>query len=87
MTHRIEILANKTVEVFAEGSNVPFLRQPTWPDQSPWADAEEARTWAEMFVESLEVADAAYAPTGPGLERQAKPTPEQIAEWEAKRAL
>lgn len=85
MSHRIEILDNNTVEIFAEGSDVPFLRQPTWPDQSPWAAAAEARAWAEMFVEAIEVADAPFAPNGPGQERQAKPTPEQIAEWEALR--
>lgn len=83
MSNRIEILDNNTVEIFAEGSDVPFLRQPTWPNQTPWADAIEARSWADMFVESIEVADAPYAPVGPGLERQAKPTPEQISEWEA----
>ena len=85
MSHRIEILDNNTVEIFAEGSDVPFLRQPNWPNQAPWADAAEARAWADMFVEAMEVAEAPYAPTGPGLERQAKPTPEQIAEWEALR--
>jgi hypothetical protein len=85
MTHRIEILDNNTVEIFAEGSDVPFLRQPNWPNQAPWADAAEARAWADMFVEAIEVADAPHAPAGPGLERQAKPTPEQIAEWEALR--
>ncbi len=83
MSHRIEILDNNTVEIFAEGSDIPFLRQPAWPNQTPWADAAEARSWADMFVEAIKVADAPYAPLGPGLERQAKPTPEQIAEWEA----
>ena len=86
MTHRIEILDNNTVEIFAEGSDVPFLRQPNWPNQAPWADAAEAISWAEMFVEAIEVLDAPYAPAGPGLERQSKPTPEQIAEWEALRS-
>jgi hypothetical protein len=85
MSNRIEILKNNTVEIFAEGSDVPFLRQPNWPNQAPWADAAESRAWAEMFVEAIEVADAPFAPVGPGLERQAKPTPEQIAEWEALR--
>jgi hypothetical protein len=85
MSHRIEILDNNTVEIFTEGSDVPFLRQPNWPNQAPWADAAEARSWAEMYVEAIEVADAPYAPNGPGEERQAKPTPEQIAEWEALR--
>lgn len=80
MSHRIEILDNNTVEIFAEGSDVPFLRQPTWPDQSPWADAAEARGWAEMFIEAATDADAPFAPSGPGQERKSKPTPEQIAE-------
>jgi hypothetical protein len=85
MTHRVEILDNNTVEIFAEGSDVPFLRQPNWPNQAPWADAAEARAWADMSVEAMEVAEAPYAPNGPGQERQPKPTPEQISEWEALR--
>lgn len=85
MSNRIEILDNNTVEIFAEGSDVPFLRQPTWPNQTPWADASEARSWADMFVEAMEVAEAPFAPEGPGMERHPKPTAEQIAEWEALR--
>jgi hypothetical protein len=84
MSNRIEILDNNTVEIFAEGSDVPFLRQPTWPNQAPWANAGEARTWAEMYVEAMEVADAPYAPNGPGEERQAKPTAEEIAAYQAE---
>jgi hypothetical protein len=84
MSNRIEILDNNTVEIFAEGSDVPFLRQPNWPNQSPWTDAAEARAWAEMYVESMEVADAPYAPNGPGEERQAKPTAEEIAAYQAE---
>lgn len=85
MSNKIEVLSNNTVEIFSEGSDVPFLRQPTWPNQEPWENEAEALSWAEMFVEAIEVEDAPYAPVGPGLERQAKPTPEQIAEWEALR--
>jgi hypothetical protein len=80
MSNRIEILDNNTVEIFAEGSNVPFLRQPHWPNETPWADAEEARAWAEMYVESVEVAEAPFAPGGPGLDRLAKPTPKEFVE-------
>ncbi len=83
MSYKIEILDNNTVEIFAEGSDVPFLRQPNWPNQTPWANSSESRAWAEMFIESIEVADAPYAPAGPGLDRELKSTPEQIAEREA----
>ena len=83
MSHRIEILENNTVEIFAEGSDVPFLRQPNWPNQAPWADAAEARAWAEAFVEAIEVPEAPFAANGPGEERMPKPTEEQIAEMRA----
>ena len=84
MTHRIEILENNTVEIYLGDTDKPFLRQPVWPNQEPWANAEEARSWAEMFVESIEVADAPYAPNGRGEERFPKPTEEQIAEMRAR---
>lgn len=87
MSYRIEIKEGNVVEIFdnAAEHGLPFLRQPSWPDQSPWADTAEAQAWAEMFVEAIEVEDAPYAPNGPGQERQPKPTPEQIAEVEAQR--
>ena len=84
MSHRIEILENNTVEVFAEGSDVPHLRQPSWPNGTAWSSAEEARSWAEMFVEAIEVADAPHAPAGPGLDREPKITDEQFAALNAR---
>lgn len=89
MSHRIELVEFEgkpnTVEIFDGEAAAPFLRQPNWPNGAAWANAGEARDWAEMFIEALVDADAPYAPNGPGEERQPKPTPEQIAEWEAQR--
>lgn len=84
MSIRIEILENNTVELFNDTQEAPFIRQPQWPNGTAWASAEEARGWAEMYVEAIEVADAPLAPNGPGEERQAKPTPEQVAAWKAE---
>lgn len=32
----------------------PFLYQPTWPDNSPWATRAEAEFWAEALVKMKE---------------------------------
>ena len=87
MSYRIEIKEGNVVEIFDDTAEhgLPFLRQPNWPNQTPWADEAEARAWAEMFVDSMNPESTHFAPNGPGEERQAKPTPEQIAEWEAQR--
>jgi hypothetical protein len=84
MSIRIEILENNTVELFTEGQEPPFIRQPQWPNGAAWASADEARSWAEMYVEAMEVPEAPYAPTEPGGERRAKPTAEEIAAFEAE---
>ncbi len=80
MSNRIEILEDNTIEIFNGAQEVPFLRQPTWPNKAPWADAAEARAWAEMYVESVEVVEAPFAPGGPGLPRQEKPIPVEFVE-------
>lgn len=86
MSYRIEIQEGTVVEVFndEDSHGLPFLRQPTWPDGSSWANQEEAMSWAEMFVESMDANSTHYAPAGPGQERQPKPTPEEIAAWQAE---
>lgn len=73
------------VRVFGEGEDVPFLFQPDYPDQTPWDSAEEAEEWAKLYVASVEDENAPYAPIGRGIPGEPKPTPEQIAEWEAER--
>jgi hypothetical protein len=87
MSINIEIKEGNVVEIFDTTAEhgLPFLRQPNWPNGAAWADADEARSWAEMYVEAMEVADAPFAPNGPGMERQPKPTAEQIAAMETLR--
>ena len=84
MAHRIEILENNTVELFNDAQEAPFIRQPQWPNGTAWANASEARGWAEMYIEAIEVAEAPFAPSGPGEERRAKPTAEEIAAFQAE---
>jgi hypothetical protein len=83
MSIRIEILENNTVELFNDTQEAPFIRQPHWPNGAAWSDADEARSWAEAYVEAVEVPEAPFAPSGPGEERKAKPTAEEIAAWRA----
>lgn len=83
MSHVYNVDVNNTVTVTAEGQSVPFLSQPHYPNGDAWEDAAAAATWAELFIASIEDADAPYAPIGQGLPGEPKPTAEQIAEWEA----
>jgi hypothetical protein len=84
MRYEIEEGTN-AVKVFYDDSDVPSLYQPDYPDTTPWEDADEATAWAELYIASVEDPDAPYAPIGRGIPGEAKPTPEQIAEWEAQR--
>jgi hypothetical protein len=72
------------VSIFYLDSDVASLFQPDWPDETPWADAAEAEAWAQLYIASVEDEDAPFAPTGPGVAGEPKPTPEQIAEWETR---
>jgi hypothetical protein len=72
------------IRVFYPDSDVPSLFQPDWPDMTPWADAAEAEAWAQLYIASVEDENAPYAPTSPGKAGEPKPTPEQIAEWQAR---
>lgn len=75
MAHRIEVLPDNAVKIFKDDESVPFLHQPSFPNGDAWESADESREWAEMFVESLEVASAPMPPFGRGLERVAKVLP------------
>ena len=85
MANRYEIEeGTHAIRVYYDGADVPGLFQPHWPNGVAWASAEEAAEWAEMFLESIEIEDAPYAPGGPGEPRTPKPTPEEIAEMQAQ---
>lgn len=38
---------------FPNEDDAPFLYQPHWPNGTPWADAEDAKNWADVYVESM----------------------------------
>lgn len=35
-------------------NGAPFLHQPDWPDNTPWASHEEAELWAQRLVAMME---------------------------------
>jgi hypothetical protein len=42
-------IKNKTVEIYAPGSKVPFILQPAYPSGEGWT-VSEATAWAGLFV-------------------------------------
>jgi hypothetical protein len=59
---RYEIDSDNAVRVWNDGEETPFLFQPDWPDGTPWADAQEAESWAIAKIEEIENPDAFEAP-------------------------
>ena len=53
-------------------NDAPNFLQPDWPDGTPWANKEEASSWAEIFIESLK---NPYSEFIPGLSPSSHPTP------------
>lgn len=78
MTIRYEIEeGTNAIRVFYPDSDVASLFQPTWPDQTPWADANEAESWAQLYIASVEDEEAPYAPNTRGEAGRAKLTAAQ----------
>lgn len=75
---------NFCVKVFSEKSTEAFLNQPTWPDGTPWESEQSARSWAQLFIASIEDEAAPFAPASPGSAGKPKPTAEEIAQWQAQ---
>lgn len=78
MRYEIEEGTN-AVRIWYDDSDIPAIFQPDWPDTTPWANAEEAAQWAELYIASVEDESAPYAPNSPGEPGQPKPTPEELA--------
>lgn len=79
-----QIGPNNTVLVFVEGQQAPMLAQPHYPNGDAWESTKKAEAWAKLFIASITDADAPFAPIGKGIAGQPKPTPEEIAEMEAR---
>ena len=71
---------SNTVEVFVEGQEPPMLRQPHYPNQDAFDTREEAETWAQLFIASLESRENPFAPIGKGIAGEPQPTDAQILE-------
>jgi hypothetical protein len=81
MTLRYEIEAEtNAVRVFYPDSDVASLYQPDYPNGTPWENAEAAEAWVKLYIASIEDEGAPFAPAGPGMDGELKPTPEQIAD-------
>ena len=47
---RYEIDAENCLWIYeSEGAEVAFIKQPHWPDSTPWGEGE-AEAWAEQFI-------------------------------------
>jgi hypothetical protein len=64
MAHRIEIVDNNAVNIFKDDEAEAIIHQPAWPDGNTWSSAEEATTWAENFIITLEQG-VPFSPNGP----------------------
>lgn len=65
------------VNICVDGSDIPFIVQPNWPNGEEWASVEEATLWAEAKVLEINDATAPMAPVGPGLEPVERTLPEE----------
>lgn len=77
MSYRYEINSLNEVRVWNVGEEAPFALQPDWPDGTPWASAEEATAWAELYIESLEDPTSEFVPgESPDTPRKPRPAAE-----------
>jgi len=78
--HIYTISEDNVIEVFGEGEEIPFLRQPHYPNGDAFDTAEEAEVWVELFIEALKEESPLYAPIGKGMAGEPKPTKEEMLE-------
>lgn len=71
---RYEIDENLVIRVYVDDNPVPVLEQPDYPDYTPFESREEAAQWAELYIAAATDPDAPFAPAGPGLAGEPKPT-------------
>lgn len=61
------------VSIYSDSQIEPVIFQPDWPNGTPWVSKNEAETWAQLCIASIENPNAPYAPAGPGLQGEPKP--------------
>ena len=68
------LITNGQVYIYQDAHPFPIIHQPDWPNGAPWSSDQEAATWAQLCILSISDPTAPYAPAGPGLEGEAKPS-------------
>jgi hypothetical protein len=61
-----------TIEIFDNEDEIPFQRQPSYPNGDLFDSIEEASTWAEASIAAHSPENRFYAPDGKGLEAKQK---------------
>jgi hypothetical protein len=74
MAFTYSLSENNTVNIYTDGQPDPVIIQPNWPNGTPWASPTEATSWAELCIAAMQDPAAPYAPAGPGLNGEPKPT-------------
>jgi hypothetical protein len=69
---------NNAISIFMDGSEVPFMFQPDWPDGTPWASKKEAEDWAKAKIAELTIESAPMAGDTPSQPTKPKPTAEEV---------
>ena len=78
-TELLQSGVNKSYVYLQDGEDVPFAHQPDWPDATPWADADEAKAWAELLIESMQNPKSEFIPgTSPSNHPRPRPEPVEI---------
>lgn len=72
---RYEVDAKNVVRIYQDGEDAPFVEQPTWPNGKKWASAEEATSWAQIFVDGAEGRSNLVPPNGPNEQPVEMPIP------------
>jgi hypothetical protein len=72
---RYEIIDGEVL-IFDQGAEIPFLRQPFWPDGTAWG-AGEAEAWAEQVILAMTDPDADDAGDSPDAPTKPKYVPEE----------
>ena len=71
-TYQIDI--NNKVRIYSDTQTEPVIFQPDWPNGTPWANTSEAESWANLCISAITDPNAPYAPAGPGIAGEPKPT-------------
>ena len=74
-------LVDGVVHIFEADRDVPFLKQPTWPNGDAWEEGE-AEAWAEQMI--LALTDTTADLAGPDRENhpEPRPIPEEVTDGE-----